>query len=166
MILGVFCGQLSFSDAYIKLMSDESGSELYVDGEIVGTYDDIPLEFILPAEKYQVEIKKDYVDESYGYYKKIIKVGKIDIKVPISAISEKKYLEEYYLRKITTIKGGIRYLRIYLDSKHSEKFLDKTFYLIISKIITSTSIDISKTIYKYDMRGNLIEKIRERRFRC
>ncbi|MEI6857585.1 hypothetical protein [Psychrilyobacter sp.] len=45
----------------------------------MGTYDDIPLEFILPAEKYQVEIKKDYVDESYGYYKKNIKVGKKEL---------------------------------------------------------------------------------------
>ncbi|MCS5422161.1 MULTISPECIES: PEGA domain-containing protein [Psychrilyobacter] len=90
MILGIFYGQLSFSDAYIKLMSDQSGSDIYVDGEIAGTYDELPLEFILPAGKYLLEVKNENGDGSYGYYSKTLKVGKIDIKVPINAILEKK----------------------------------------------------------------------------
>ncbi len=120
LLLMTFHAQLSYADAYIKLMCDESGSDVYVNGEIVGTYDDMPLEFILPPGEHLLEIRKDYGDQSYGYYKKTVKAGKIDIKVPVNASLKSTYPESYYYRKANTIKGAESYLKIYPNGKYAQ----------------------------------------------
>ncbi len=44
--------------------------------------------------KYLLEVKNEYGDGSYDYYFQTLKVAKIDIRVPISAISQKKLERE------------------------------------------------------------------------
>ena len=50
LIIGLFfaCGLTgAYADTYVKVLCDKKQSDVYVNGEIVGTFYDVPLEFIL-----------------------------------------------------------------------------------------------------------------------
>jgi formylglycine-generating enzyme required for sulfatase activity len=136
LILMILYAQILYADAYIKLMCDESGSDVYVNSEIVGTYDDMPLEFILPSGEHLLEIKKEYGDESYGYYRKTIKAGRIDVKVPVNASLETTFPESYYFRNANSIEGANNYLEIYPNGKYAKKLKDFIEVEYVKKAIT------------------------------
>ncbi len=117
-ILGLSMVNTVYADAMVKLLSDKNDSEVFVNGEIVGTYIDMPLEFILPPGTYQLEVKKDYKDQSYGYYSKEIKVGSLDIKMPINAVLLKEYSEQYYYKNASSISGAEVYLKKHPTGKY------------------------------------------------
>ena len=73
----IMAASFSYSAGYVKLMSDKSGAEVYANGELVGTYIDTPIEFILDDGEYKIEVKKLYDDGSMDYYETQIRVGKI-----------------------------------------------------------------------------------------
>jgi|GEM_PF-4234052 len=110
-----------YSDAYIKLVSDKSESDVYVNGDIVGTYYDVPIEFILPPGEYTIEVKKVYKDQTLDYFYRKIKAGKIDTKIAVNAVLKKEYTQDWYYRQANTIKGAQAYLDKVPNGKHSKK---------------------------------------------
>lgn len=110
-----------YSDAYIKLVSDKSESDVYVNGDIVGTYYDVPIEFILPPGEYTVEVKKIHKDQSLDYFSRKIKAGKIDTKIAVNAVLKKEYTQDWYYRQANTIKGAQAYLEKFPNTKQSKK---------------------------------------------
>ncbi|WDP91961.1 MAG: PEGA domain-containing protein [Desulfobacter sp.] len=110
----------AYADAYIKLVSDQSESDVYVNGDIVGTYYDTPLEFILPPGEYNLEVKKAYKDQSTGYFSRQIKAGKFDAKIAVNAVLKKEYTQDWYYRRANTIKGARAYLEKFPRGKQSK----------------------------------------------
>lgn len=108
-----------FADADVRVIADKSDSEIYVNGEFVGTYSDTPFDFKLPAGDYKIEVKRDHGDGSFDYFKKEIKVGRIMVKIPIKATLTRSYTEKYYLKRATTTKGAKAYLNAYPSGKYS-----------------------------------------------
>lgn len=124
LMIGLFfaCGLTgAYADTYVKLLSDKKQSDVYVNGEIAGTFYDVPLEFILPPGEYLIEVKKENGDGSYDYFKRNIKAGKIDTKVPINAQLKREYPESYYYKNANTIEGAQAYLDKYPSGKFSVK---------------------------------------------
>lgn len=117
MLCTLFFATNLHADSYVKLICDKPKSDVYVNGEIAGTFYDVPLEFVLPPGEYLVEVKKENKDESYDYFKRQIKVGKIDTKVAINAVLKREYSHGYYFKNATTVKGAQAYLDKYPDSK-------------------------------------------------
>ncbi|MCZ4339894.1 RHS repeat domain-containing protein [Shewanella colwelliana] len=145
LILGFFCGQQLHADTYIKLISDRPQSDVYVNSEVVGTFYDTPLEFILPPGEYLIEVKKENDDGSYGYFKRTLKVGRIDTKLSIMAELKKEYPHDYYLKQATTLQGAQIYLDKFPEGQYHEKVSD---FLELEYAKQVTSVESAKVYFE------------------
>ncbi|MFD2229502.1 hypothetical protein [Alkalimarinus sediminis] len=112
------------ADTYVKLLSDSAESDIYINGEVSATFYDEPVQFILPPGEYLIEVKKEYGDGSYGYFKRVLKAGKIDTKVAIKAEFKKEFTHDYYLKRTNTLAGAESYLERFPDSKFTPQVRD------------------------------------------
>ncbi len=148
-----------YSDAYIKLVSDKSESDVYVNGEVVGTYYDVPIEFILPPGEYMIEVKKVHKDQSLDYFSRKIKAGKIDTKIAVNAVLKKAYTQDWYYRQANTIKGAQAYLEKFPNGKQSKKI--KAF-LEMEYARQATSVKRAKAYLERYPDGRFREAVLER----
>lgn len=110
-----------FADTYVKLLSDTAESDIYINGDVSGTYYDEPIQFILPPGEYVLEVKKEYGDGRYGYFKRVIKAGKIDTKVAIKAELKTVFTHDYYFKNATTLAGAELYLEKFPSGQFSSQ---------------------------------------------
>ncbi len=146
----------AYADTYVKLLSDKKQSDVYVNGEIAGTFYDVPLEFILPPGEYLIEVKKENGDGSYDYFKRKIKAGKIDTKVPVNAQLKRAYPESYYYKKTNTIEGAQAYLEKYPSGKFSKKV---SAFMEMEYAKTVTSLEDAKNYFQRYPKGRYKEAI-------
>lgn len=147
-----------YADALIKLVSDQHDSEVFINGEIIGSYIDMPLEFILPPGNYRLEVKKDYNNQSQGYYSKDIKVGSLDIKMPINAALQTQYSELHYYKQANTVSGAETYLQKFPTGKYAQAVANRLEMEYAQK---ATTIKGAETYLEKYPSGKFSKKISE-----
>lgn len=118
-----------FGDTLLRLKSYRESGDIYLNGKKAGKLGGGIRGIRLKPGEHVLEIKDHQEDGSFYYFKRIVEGFEIDGTQDLEVIMEKRYSEEYYLKKIDEEPENIilmeQYMEIYPEGKMTIKVAKK-----------------------------------------